>query len=387
MNRRSFLLLCLSSAALIGLRSPVFALSGRGIRDIAQQITVQVQGAGTSGSGVLIYRTQSKYFVLTAKHVVSSTQSGEEAYIRTHEGQLHPIQTESILSLSGVDTALVSFESDRDYPLATVGRSTELVETDTVYVSGFPLPGNAITESTFTITKGVISGLGVYERGYGLVYDSVTQAGMSGGPVLNASGQLVGIHGLAEGERLQGIPVKAGFNLGIPIRIILGLIPLPIQVSDNPVDMPSDTASESSNPLESESVFRQRLNRYYAALPKLIEQRDAQRLYDYMPIQKEAFRYTTRTGDVQTFTSRIIGATQFYQKSLARGEQWTISYDQISVEMTHSDQAQVSHVETVKWSIWPGLIRGVAKRKETYQWHQRDGDWWIIAGSEQLIER
>ena len=389
MRRRSFLWLlglgsfsaaCLSS--LIQLEeNPSWALSGRQIKTIAQNITVQVEGAGSSGSGVILFRRESQYFVLTAKHVLAETQPGEEASIRTHDGDSHPLQTESILSMSGMDIALVSFESDRNYSVATVGDSDDLAETDTVYVSGFPLTGQAITQPTFTITKGVISGLGQYERGYGLVYDSVTQVGMSGGPILNSTGQLVGIHGLAEGERLQGVPVKAGLNLGIPVQVILAQTPLPIRVVET---IPPSSPSENSA-APSQQNFRRYLDQYYAALPKLIEARDAQRLFDFMPIDKERFRYTTRTGEIQTFTSRLVGATKYFQKSKARKERWSITFDDISIEMLSLTTARVTHVETVKWSVWPGLARGVAKRREIYIWDYINGIWGISLGQEEKL--
>jgi serine protease Do len=41
---------------------------------------------------------------------------------------------------------------------------------------------------------------------------------MSGGPIFNSSGKLVGIHGRASGTQISG---KTGINLGIPINLFL----------------------------------------------------------------------------------------------------------------------------------------------------------------------
>ncbi len=368
--------------------------SNRAVRDIAKGITVQIRPPGNSGSGILLHRSGQTYFVLTAQHVIAGTQPTEEAYIVTPDQTLHPINLKATQSLQKLDAALLQFESDRDYAVASIGDATALIETDALYVSGFPLTGTAITEPTFTITKGVLTGKGEYERGYGLIYDSVTQTGMSGGPVLDAQGQLVGIHGLAEGERVQGVPVKAGLNLGIPIQPVLAQLPFTLTVARTGSDRTPETVqgddpvtnvppTEAASP-DSEA-FRTFLDRYYAVLPDLIEKREAVSLYAFMPIHKERFRYTNRTGHVQTYDSRLVGATKFYKKSKARGERWQIKYEIESVQYPEPTQAVVSHIETVNWSVWPGVIRGKARRREIYHWEYINGEWLMVQGQEEVL--
>lgn len=78
------------------------------------------------------------------------------------------------------------------------------------------------------------------ENGYAIVYTSVTRAGMSGGPVFDVSGRVVGIHGRGDREESISRPAsstgnqesgpqravdKTGFNLGIPIQTFLKLVP------------------------------------------------------------------------------------------------------------------------------------------------------------------
>ncbi|WP_299490229.1 trypsin-like peptidase domain-containing protein [Acaryochloris sp. IP29b_bin.137] len=350
----------------------------RHIRDIAKAVTVLVSPQSSSGSGVLIKREGSSYYVLTAKHVIESTRAGEEADIITADGQSHPINTQAILYLSGVDLALIRFESDRNYPVAMLGSSEAVAETDTVYISGFPLPGQAITSPTFTITKGAITGKGQYQRGYGLIYDNVTQSGMSGGPILSETGQVIGIHGLAEGERVQGVAVKAGLNLGVPINTILDLTPLALKPTTPKVDsFPKPVASAG----EAEQAFRAFLDQHYAALAPLVETRDAARLFNYMPIDKERFRYRQHTGVVQNYNDRVAGASAFFSKKPAR-EKWKLSYEITDLQMPTADQAIVSHIETVKWSYWPGLARGVFRRRETTAWERVNGQWKIVSVEE-----
>lgn len=382
-SRRWFLqLFIMGFLGAVALQAPGKGQSSRTVRDIAKGITVQIQPPGSSGSGVLIHRIDQTYFVLTAKHVIAAIQPQEEAYVITPDQTPHPIELEAITPIQGMDVALVKFKSDRDYAVASIGDSTTLVETDSLYVSGFPLTGTAITTPTFTITKGVLTGKGSYDRGYGLIYDSVTQTGMSGGPVLNEYGLLVGIHGLAEGAQIQGIPVKAGLNLGIPIQPLVALIPLELNLVNHPPNLsePSNPSLTSNEPLETV------LDRYYAVLPELIENREAVSLYAFMPIHKERFRYKTREGNIQSYDSRIVGATQFYRKSKARGEQWQIKYERESIHRPDASRAIVSHIETVHWSVWPGLIRGKARRREIYHWENIDGEWMITSGEEELLK-
>lgn len=357
-----------------------YGQTGRQVRDIAKAVTVLVSPQSSSGSGVLIKQEGSSYYVLTAKHVIESTGAGEEADVITADGQSHAVNTQAILYLSGVDLALIRFDSDRNYPVATLGNSESITETDTIYIAGFPLPGQAITSPTFTITKGAITGKGQYQRGYGLIYDNVTQPGMSGGPILSETGQVIGIHGLAEGERVQGVAVKAGLNLGVPINTILDLTPLALKPTPLAASSPPSSALVASAS-GAEQTFRAFLDQHYAAMAPLIETRDAARLFNYMPIDKERFRYRQHTGLVQNYNDRVAGASAFFSKKPAR-QKWKLSYEITDLQMPTADQAIVSHIETVKWSNWPGLLRGVFRRRETTSWERINGQWKIVSVEE-----
>jgi serine protease Do len=69
------------------------------------------------------------------------------------------------------------------------------------------------------VTKGEIAGLQAGDAdGYELLYGNSTAPGMSGGPVIDTNGRVIGIHGRAAGNQVSG---KVGINLGIPINLIL----------------------------------------------------------------------------------------------------------------------------------------------------------------------
>ena len=48
-----------------------------GLMEFTRRTTVKVYGPGAIGSGILIHRDKDKYYILTAKHVVSGVQIRE----------------------------------------------------------------------------------------------------------------------------------------------------------------------------------------------------------------------------------------------------------------------------------------------------------------------
>ena len=66
---------------------------------------------------------------------------------------------------------------------------------------------------------------GSFAQGYDLLYTSITYGGMSGGPVLDHQGRVIGIHGQAEAEESTSgnSVIQLGNSLGIPINTFLGL--------------------------------------------------------------------------------------------------------------------------------------------------------------------
>jgi hypothetical protein len=130
-----------------------------------------------------------------------------------------------------LDLAIVDFSSEREYEVAKVVDSRNLPESSNLYVAGFPLPSDAIPESTFRCKGGVLENVlsKFNEGGYQFVYDNSTLAGMSGGAVLNENAELVGIHGHTELAN-NG----KGRNLGIPSALFISSLNLNESVTFNP---------------------------------------------------------------------------------------------------------------------------------------------------------
>ncbi|HIK06834.1 MAG TPA: trypsin-like peptidase domain-containing protein [Trichormus sp. M33_DOE_039] len=189
------------------------SLTPQAVSNIAKKVTVLITGTKL-GSGVIIHEQNNTYTVLTNWHVVDA--SGTYA-IQTHDQSSHQVTSNLITRLPGVDLAILQFTSRQKYPVVTLGNSDTATEGTTVYVSGAPTPVQGIETRTVLVPDGRIVGTNTNpQEGYALIYNNITYPGMSGGPVLDDNGRLVGIHGRGARDK-EG--QKVGFNLGIPINI------------------------------------------------------------------------------------------------------------------------------------------------------------------------
>jgi tetratricopeptide (TPR) repeat protein len=231
------------SAAILGVgfalvqSLPAQALTKVEVGKVAQSVTVMIQNAQTpqdAGSGVIIKREGETYTVLTAHHVVQQSLGFK---LMTPDKKLYPVVQGSIQPLPGVDLALVQFKSAGAYGIAKIGDSAQSPSGSASFVSGFPASNvNAVmSEPEYYFTSGeiVANASRPNKEGYALAYSNATFPGMSGGPVLNEQGELIGIHGRGErAERLQDSQVrsdiavlKTEFNYAIPINTFLTLAP------------------------------------------------------------------------------------------------------------------------------------------------------------------
>jgi S1-C subfamily serine protease len=189
------------------------------IGKLAQDVTVFIQGVNNPdnfGSGVIIGHSGKGYIVLTAAHVVAAT---DQFTIQTGDGLQYTLK--NIQRLPNLDVAIVQFDSSSNYQTARLGNSDQMSLTSTVYVAGFPKPGQNITVPVLAVTNGEIAQVlpaNSARDGYGFAYTNSTRAGMSGGPVFNSAGEVIAIHGRKEGEVGGGATNGAWVNLGIPIN-------------------------------------------------------------------------------------------------------------------------------------------------------------------------
>jgi S1-C subfamily serine protease len=174
---------------------------------VATGITVKIesQKTGSSGSGVLISRKNSAYSVLTCWHVVDSNSP---LIITTPDGQRHTVQSRSIKRVnSRLDLAIAEFTSTKNYSIAKVGNSEKIQAGESAYVAGFPHRSDARQDSLLLFNEGKINANNpsALKNGYALMYNINTLPGMSGGPILDDQGSLIGIHG--RGDRADDVTV------------------------------------------------------------------------------------------------------------------------------------------------------------------------------------
>jgi Tfp pilus assembly protein PilF len=205
-------------------------------------VTVSIETPTSNGSGIIVSRQPGKYFVLTAAHVVRNQQSTYT--IRTSDGQKYQIDKTNLFP-QGIDLAVVSFSSSKSYPVATIGNSSDAEEGSTAAVSGYPRSDKQVPVYSYRTGRIVANSSENLNDGYGLVYNSSTLPGMSGGGVFNDKGDLIAIHGrgdiTAPVNGSGGSKIKTGYDLGIPINTF-------IKLAKTVSSLPSFTQKVAKNP-------------------------------------------------------------------------------------------------------------------------------------------
>ena len=216
------------------------AQSGTAIEQTAREIAVSIgikakrfDGSTTLdplGSGVIIAGKGNNYYVLTAAH---NFEDGDGEYVvTTHDGNSYPIQERYPMrdsQLGNLDILVARFTTRSNQPSYRLAKwldnsegllvnSHPLQEGATIYICGFPQsaaglkvirgqfrrhrPGGPSSEDPNGQSLG----------GYSLSYEADIDYGMSGSPILDQNGYLVGIHGRQEYEAQK--------KLGIAIETV-----------------------------------------------------------------------------------------------------------------------------------------------------------------------
>ncbi len=162
------------------------------LSQLARSITVKVFSGETWGSGILIQRQGQVYTVLTNDHVLTPGY-GKPYRIQTSDGRLYSAVVSRTANFDGNDLGILQFRSaNLTYAVASLGHSSTVTQGDEVFAAGFPFGSKE-----FVLTTGQISLVlnQALEGGYQIGYTNDIQKGMSGGPLLNRQGKVIGING------------------------------------------------------------------------------------------------------------------------------------------------------------------------------------------------
>ena len=162
------------------------------VNAIAKKITVPISGP-EAGTGVLVEKKGNTYTVLTNWHVVDTKGTYT---IQIENGGTYRIKSSQVQRLSGVDLAVFQFQSNQNYQPANIANSDRITEGTTVHAAGWADTDAVCEQRCYQFRSGNISTrLANAKDGYAWIYTNSIKPGMSGGPVLDNEGQLVGING------------------------------------------------------------------------------------------------------------------------------------------------------------------------------------------------
>ncbi|OHA16050.1 MAG: hypothetical protein A3G52_00505 [Candidatus Taylorbacteria bacterium RIFCSPLOWO2_12_FULL_43_20] len=181
------------------------------IKKIKPAVVYIESDAGT-GSGMII---SSDGFVLTNAHVVQNsataqiTLSNGGIYLASVVGRDENVDL-AVLKVNAQNLAKVEF-----------GDSNGTEQGDEVFTLGYPfgIKGD-VSFKEGTISRKIVDGTNTY-----LETSAEIHPGNSGGPLVDAAGNVIGVNSSSFGQSIRGIAVGETIKFAIPINIAKNLIP------------------------------------------------------------------------------------------------------------------------------------------------------------------
>ncbi|MFZ4584003.1 MAG: S1C family serine protease [Acidimicrobiia bacterium] len=187
---------------------------GRSVVEITAQVVeregFRAQRGTAVGTGVII---SSDGKVLTNAHVVNGAQTVQVAVA----GERTPRAARVVAADKAADIALVELSGPANLHPATLGNSDGVHVGDDVIAIGDALA----LEGSPTVTRGIVSALNRSVEGEngtmtGMIQiDAAISSGNSGGPLVNAAGQVIGINTMVAASSQN----QAANNIGFAISI------------------------------------------------------------------------------------------------------------------------------------------------------------------------
>jgi Trypsin-like peptidase domain len=231
------------------------------VKDKAQAIAIKVfkrpaiqspyKASGTQtdeqeiyrASGTLISKQERKYnqksvylyLVLTNKHVLKGSNikagSGNKYHIQTSDNLMHEAFLYPNVNFDFHDLGILWFYNEKSYEVAQLGQSTNLKPSQEIFVAGFPCK-TTLCEEKFKFTPGraftqLISDKKFLDEGYQIGFTNDTADGMSGSPILDEKGLLVGINGRGKEQEVIFQPANPSIHNADPLAYSDGSKPNP----------------------------------------------------------------------------------------------------------------------------------------------------------------
>lgn len=181
-------------------------------------VAIQVisANAASEGSGSII---SPDGYVLTNHHVVSGAENGGTMRVTMNDGTKH--EAEFVASDANTDVAVIKIVDGQDLPFLEFGDSSSLQVGQEVVAVGSPLGLNA------TVTSGIVSAVNRPVRASqdggesslidAIQTDAAVNPGNSGGPLVDMSGNLVGMNSmiasLSSGTGSEAGSIGLGFAI------------------------------------------------------------------------------------------------------------------------------------------------------------------------------
>lgn len=141
-------------------------------------IDAEIEDGFSAGTGCIV---RSDGIILTGSHVVEGSDSIE---VKTSDGKLYMAKVIALMG-KGKDLALLKINTDKKLPVIQFGDSDEIKVGQKVLAIGNPFGFAG------TLTQGIISRI---DKTKGRIQtDASINPGCSGGPLLNTSGEVIGI--------------------------------------------------------------------------------------------------------------------------------------------------------------------------------------------------
>lgn len=308
------------------------------IDKIAESVTVRIDGDGV-GSGVIIKKKGNVYTVITSCHLVSKTQ-GNQFVISTVDKQKYPITADKGNCEGKADLAELQFTSNQTYQVVEIEQPTQLSKLMTIYVSGWVGTSPYSTDEkgrSYRLRRGKINNIDLKaNEGYQIVHDAESSPGMSGGPVFNDQGKLIGINGQARPqpttENLEFFAIPISVYTAWRGKIAKTSPPMGCDDFSQRLMDEGDEQRLQSNYIAAFDFYRQATEHspqcyqawYYKARTLLSLEQDEEAIssfYKALAIQPNEYSTWCEMGKVLLLLSRLKEAEASYKKAI------TIEFD------------------------------------------------------------